>query len=331
MSGLPEGLSHGESDKWYEVPRWAGFFAEVGSRASKLIRGNGRLVVGLAVPTRAYCAAFTAIGALTALLANESGLGDLKAHFDGLSRLPFGTPLWIRQKKRRIYGEFQGTDKSSTDGPRLRILISHNKRTDEKTLLLLPQSKAFDVGVRGSRGGGVPKIQKGKELIDNEAFVRMFFQGADVSPSFMKSQLWCLLVGHAGALRSEIGETEFAFATSGQGAIRGCLQEVLRVRSLVFNTGTFFSDVLGEVQGTETSPVVIFDGARAFLHWRHRFERSDWIVILDRTEPDFPTATDVVNQLFVNRVEDHSIEDALGDLPDSPAAVEILAFREHQR
>ena len=43
MSGLPEGLSHGESDKWYEVPRWAGFFAEVGSRASKLIRGNGRL------------------------------------------------------------------------------------------------------------------------------------------------------------------------------------------------------------------------------------------------------------------------------------------------
>ena len=118
MSGLPERLSHGEGDKWCEVPRWAGFFTEVGSRASKLIRGNGRLVVGLAVPTRAYCAAFTAIGALTALLAYESGLGDVKAHFDGLSRLPFGTPLWIRKKKRRIYGEFQGTDKSPRGWPK---------------------------------------------------------------------------------------------------------------------------------------------------------------------------------------------------------------------
>ena len=174
------------------------------------------------------------------------------------------------------------------------------------------------------RRGGVPKTQKGKELIDNEAFVRLFFQGADVSPSFMKSQLWCLLVGHAGVLRSEIGETEFALAISGQEAIRGCLQEVLRVRSLVFNTGTFFSDVVGQVQGTETSPVVIFDGRCSVLTLPASIERSDWIVILDRTEPDFPTATDVVNQLFVNRIEDHSIEDALGDLPDSPAAVEIL-------
>ena len=192
------------------------------------------------------------------------------------------------------------------------------------------ESKAFEVGVRGSRRGGVPKTQKGKELIDNEAFVRLFFQGADVSPSFMKSQLWCLLVGHAGVLRSEIGETEFALAISGQEAIRGCLQEVLRVRSLVFNTGTFFSDVVGEVQGTETSPVVIFDG-RERSYAAGIDSMLDWIVILDRTEPDFPTATDVVNQLFVNRIEDHSIEDALGDLPDSPAAVEILAFREHRR
>jgi hypothetical protein len=273
----------------------------------------------------------TVADTLTALLASESGLGDVQARFDGLSRLSLGTPMWIRKKKRRIYGEFQGTDKSSVNGPRLRILISHNKRTDEKTLLLLPKSKARDVGVWRSRTGGVPNKQKGRELIGNEAFVRMFFQGADVSSAFTKSQLWCLLVGHAGALRSEIGETEFAFGTSGQDTIRGCLQEVLRVRSLLPDTGTFFSDVVGEVQGTEASPVVIFDGARAFLRWRHRFEHSDWIIILDRTEQDFPIATDTLNQLFVNRDEDDSIKDALGDLPDSPAAVEVLAFREHRR
>ena len=46
-------------------------------------------------------------------------------------------PSWDWKKKRRIYAEFPGTEKSSADGPRLKILISQNKRTDEKTLLLL--------------------------------------------------------------------------------------------------------------------------------------------------------------------------------------------------
>src|SRR5438093_1571564 len=64
-----EGLTHLfwlAGGRWVPVPGWARFIIEVGARAASFHSGEARLVAALALPTRAFAAAFAAAGAVVA-------------------------------------------------------------------------------------------------------------------------------------------------------------------------------------------------------------------------------------------------------------------------
>lgn len=72
-----------------------------------------------------------------------------------------------------------------------------------------------------------------------------------------------------------------------------------------------------------TPHTVIFDGANAFLKSRDYWLKSHNIVLLDRTEPHFQEAVDVINQNYYSRFDDVSVK---GITP--PFGVEHIAYQE---
>ena len=54
-------------------------------------------------------------------------------------------------------------------------------------------------------------------------------------------------------------------------------------------------------------PLVVFDGAGGFLKWRDKWAHCNWIVILDRTEPRFTEAVQVVNEKYLSRIAEGNV------------------------
>jgi len=60
-----------DEGSWYCLPEWADYFISVGRKLAEADRNGGRLVVALAVPTRAYAAAFVSLGMVISDAANR--------------------------------------------------------------------------------------------------------------------------------------------------------------------------------------------------------------------------------------------------------------------
>jgi hypothetical protein len=72
-----------------------------------------------------------------------------------------------------------------------------------------------------------------------------------------------------------------------------------------------------------TPHTVIFDGANTFLKSREYWLKSHNIVLLDRTEPHFQEAVDVINQNYYSRFDDVSLKRIT-----LPFGVEHIAYQE---
>ena len=109
----------------------------------------------------------------------------------------------------------------------------------------------------------------------------------------------------------------------------GTLQDILRIRRLSSTSEAFRSDIFPvrskghAMESEEMAPhLVVFDGAVGFLKWRHIWPHCNWVVILDRTEPRFEEAAQIVNEDYFSRVDEEKLE-----LPDAPpVSVELVSY-----
>lgn len=343
VPGLPEGLHHRDGGVWLKLPDWAAYFASVGSLASTSAGASRKVAVGLVVPTRAYCAAFTALGVLTSTLGEGPTSDGSLVHYQTIARLPIGTPLWLRRKNRKVYAEFDGLDESRGGPPRLRIKVAPNEKGGLTNILSPADSNLIEIRTGGATN--LPGKQKGREIVRNDRFVGQFFDGKDIYSALLQSRLWCVLIGNADRLHGELASTELAIVPSepgdsknllreirrvGSQVPKGCLQELLRPRAIAGVTSSYLCDVVSKAARDETPKVAIFDGARAFLRWRDNLRESNWIVVLDRTEPEFAAAADVLNQRYLRRLASGFVTAALDRLPPAPPSVELLVFEEER-
>lgn len=108
----------------------------------------------------------------------------------------------------------------------------------------------------------------------------------------------------------------------------GVLQDLVRARDLA-GTRRFFRTVIvpsstrpsTEVQALKPN-VVIFDGGRAYLRWRHFWPGARQLVIIDRSLLSSEEAASELSMAFVDRVNESPLIRKL----NVPAGIEAICF-----
>ncbi|MEQ8974167.1 MAG: hypothetical protein RIE73_27700 [Coleofasciculus sp. C1-SOL-03] len=316
------------TDEWTPLPNWGTFFIELGRRVAEWETGSNRLVVALAIPTRAYAAALTAFGVVvTRATLSNSQIEDTNKYFERLCNLSQGTPVTFFNKGRKFKGFYEGLDKSRGQR-RLRIRVE-SRKTGGLTYLV-PLEEAHKIEIRTSPIRNLPKKQNGRKIFAHSKFLEDILGVEKAKTCFNESQLDCIILGKRNLLNKEIKQTNFALNPSFKKI--GVLQDVLRVRHF-FSTDNpaYRSEVFSvtarkrpSLSDSKIPFVTIFDGASSFIKCRDDWRSSHWIILLDRTEIHFQEAVDIVNQDYINRVD----EEEIPNLPSRPPGVELVNYQE---
>lgn len=308
------------------LPEWSYFYMTLGAKAISLDPPqDSRIVIGIASPTRAFAAILLSVGSLLEKSINNVASSD--KYFDRILSLEPGTPVQYRtDNHRRLRGHIDGFKEING---KWQIII----RTAEGTQSYLPLEKYAARITVSESDVTVPKHQQKGRRIESPSDFLISCLGKEASNSHvLESSFDVLLIGKETVLRHEATEVPFwTQKTSSIGQFHeGYLQEILRVQSFSGANHSYKSKCVSLSTEDTTSnigdripPLVIFDGALAFLKHQHFWKKSHLVAIFDRTERQFDDAIQLLNQNHAHRISD---EDNFSiSIPNS---VEMMLFRE---
>lgn len=306
---------------WLPLPEWARFMLDVGARAATTEPRNGRLVIALSLPARAFSAVLAASAAVTASFRASPPDEDAAAHFEYLASLPEGTAIAHHRANSMQHGRLLGVDLDQPDRiPRIRFQTSRGNEDR-----LLPEKLCTEIHVIDERG--TLKVHKQK-LVKEPDFVAHALPGVDVAALSAQTRLDCVLVGIQQSLEGELTAREFGASGDGR-TYEGCLQRIVRARDVGGTRDAYRSAVIPASSDDDETPVtastprlVIFDGAHAFDSWRFRWPHSNWLVLIDRGLPSADVGAAIVNQKYATRLAD---SDAIEDI-GVPPEIESVAW-----
>ncbi|MBC7341777.1 MAG: hypothetical protein H5U02_04925 [Clostridia bacterium] len=315
------------------LPEWCGFFFRLGSIAAAARDPGKRLVVALSVPTRAYAACFVAAGTVIARAPLPvRDLPEPDEHFDRLCRLKIGTPLVYRKGNRKFKGIFAGVTALNNGETRIKVQIANKEGGNLTELLNKEMSLAVSIATIDDIK--LPKKQAGRKIVRRKSFLDSILGKVDSCGFTVTSRMECAILGPVGVLRREVTETRLSIRGPG-GFARGTLQDILRVRRFLSEGKAFRTEIYPasrnmppRLEKGSDPCVVIFDGAAGFLKWRDNWRISNWIVLLDRTGPNFREAVEIVNQEFIKNRIGNCPE---LDIPPVPRGIEIIVYEEGRR
>jgi len=324
----PVNLHFEDSGEWYSLPAWAEYFIGIGKQIARADDPRKRLVTAIVVPTRAFGAAFVSLGIVISDAARRDS-ASAAAHFENLSRLPIGTPVVYRQAPgKTLRGVLQPSELCngkmyikvqvhSTKGGGLTHLVDHSG-----VLLVQP----------AGHSGKLPKSQGTENSRFCNQFVDVLLGEADPVQLGLQSKFCCAIIGKRNALEQEIRKTPLALHVNGTSHAGGMLQDILRVDRFVTGSQSHRSALVPVSSEPPPKDVIervemgtVFDGAHGFLKWAAMWEKSNQVVILDRTEPYFEDAVSAINSRFSQNRSDN-VASLNGVEP--PAGGEVLSFWE---
>lgn len=324
------GLFYAQVKDWIPLPAWARFLIELGFDASVTAAEmpDRRLVIALALPTRAYAASFCVTGVVVARSGMDDDRDQLIAHYERLSALPSGTALTYRKGNRTFPAQFVGTSTHFSGEPCL-VVQTQDKKAGGMTEQV-PLSRSMAVAIAEDQTRRLPKNPTGRQLQVQTEFVQRWLGGVDPLRFATKTQLDCVLVGNLRDSFAEIMQTTFGIRC-GDRILKGTLQDIIRVKRFI-RPGEGYRCKLIPVRDTGRPPAgdqcplfVVFDGAQGFLRARDYWRDSNWIVLLDRTDPHFQEAADLLNAGYAMRPEG---DDPAFMLNGFPRGAAILAYWE---
>jgi hypothetical protein len=329
MTILPQ-LYYRSGGGWTALPYWSQFFIELGATFATCHSNSYRLVAGLAVPTRAFAASLTAVGAVTiSAIANRFTSDDIARHIERFHGLKPDVPLVYRKRNNSL-------QKCTFDGfcihngePCLRIRIEQAG----KSTVTLPSERLLGVDTLSDEMFKLPRHQAIRRIVSDDelAFLSACIGDACAYEHIACSRLECLVIGPVEQIRQEVKETQFAAELADSTFIEGSLNMLGRMRSLLTDCSAYRSDICSPVNTSEnlislgTPHLVVFAGAAGFLKWRDLWRRSHWAVILDRTETHFEEAVAELNQEYIRRRADAKLP---SNLPYAPSGIETVWYQE---
>jgi len=313
---------HGELNL---LPEWAYFYMNLGILIRKIECSQSRIVASLAVPTRAYSAALIMTGAVISAIAENSTSDEVQVRHI-LNQSP-GTPVHVRR----------------TNGRKLKgIIVDFKERNNKKHVVIQTASNEvrwYDLEEYASRITvseteiTVPKNQQQGYMLESpSSFLEGLF-GTDLAQAHvLESSFEALVVGKTTLLQTEMCEMPFWYlnSKSPSHSRSGFLQDIVRIQQFSGANHAYKAQCISssssnsrDSAGNREPPLVIFDGATAFLKHSHLWDKVHQIIILDRTERQFIDAVEAVNQRHAYRL--HDVQDLQIRIP---AGIELMLFAE---
>src|SRR6516225_9787199 len=131
-----------DSGNWYSLPQWAEYFISVGKQLASADQSESRVVTAIALPTRAFGAAFVSLGMVISDAAARDHASE-SAHFEKLFDLPVGTAVIYRPAPgRTLRGVLQPPEEYRG---KLHVRVRVHSRAGGGLTYLIDQSRALQV------------------------------------------------------------------------------------------------------------------------------------------------------------------------------------------
>jgi hypothetical protein len=318
MPALPLLFKRGTG--WERVPDWAEFFRVIGRCSIKEELRDA--TIGVLVPTRAYVAAFVALGAVEASLALPS------AGFEELENLEPGTKLSVNQAGDQVKFTF---DRYATERGRRGMWVLNEA---DGLGSFLPESQWFRITL-GDHGlvkpVPVPKERSAPNW--DEKFVKSVLGVNDLGPLLLGNRLVAVIVGAKVELSRELESEPFAVKSESGSHAEGHLEDIIRTRSFATNVhaNSFRTEVLSARHPTlaqnirDMHPkVFISDNPTAFLRHRDAMTGGCRVAIFDLTARDASQMIREFDNEYAARSRD---EPGWPFDEDPPPGVSVSVFR----
>lgn len=105
---INRGIYYVQDNRHVELPDWCYCCLKLGAVIANASPPDRRLVLALAVPTRAYVAAFIGTGIVTERLGRETATVPQEDHIERLRGVEKGTPVIIHEDMKKVKGIFMG-------------------------------------------------------------------------------------------------------------------------------------------------------------------------------------------------------------------------------
>jgi hypothetical protein len=327
-------LFYNDEIQWRPVPSWSRFFIELGAAIAEESNNLNRVVIGLALPTRAYAACFAALGVITQRVVINNQKEEILKYYEKIVNLPIGTDLIYRNPS--LNKAFKARYEGCTTMENQQCIQLTIQKKHKLSKIVRPQD-VLRISI-ANNPVNLPTYQKGYSLEpSNDKFLDSFLDdwvGQISSRQFMTSStLDCLIMGNKNLLRTEIEDASLAVPSDihSQTFVSGCFQDILRVRSFNLENSGYHCDVLAsyndakEQKQGEKPFVTIFDNALSYLRWRDYWKTSHSIVLLDHTDTHCNDAVAQLNEDFVNRRSGESWNNLITNIP---TGIEMMSYRE---
>jgi hypothetical protein len=204
-------------------------------------------------------------------------------------------------------------------------------RTDEGTERYVSLENAAKIEVLDEDSITLPRNQRGHLIEPPGPLLAAVADEALVATLLTRSQTDCVLVGSAAAVaKVELTTAEFAIRDGAREYTIGTLQDLLRARTYLKRGTAYRAHVLSA--GSRHIPAfasrleplaALFDGGLAYVKWAEFWKRTHRILVLDRTDRRFEDAVRLVNQEYVERRIDRTLD---CPLPNPPRGVDLMVF-----
>lgn len=317
---MPINLCYSDMKGVMPLPDWAAWFINAGAWLGRDVSSDTRLVVAIALPTRAHAAALLGFGLVCGRTSMSVSETDLYEHIARLRALPIESPVAYRAGSKRYKGRFLGF-RTTDSGEHIGIFVG-GKGSDSwwQPIEYAYRYEPID-DPRHIEGKRISARRIGKhqqfliQCCGSEERARMLIS---------HSRLECIIVGQPTLLHPEITETSFVSNNA-----QGTLQEVLRADSFLRPGEAYRSTILPMSRTPECNDrpaphIVIFDGAKGFLRWRDQWPSAHQAVILDYTDHDYADALSEVNRAYIYRLAE---ADPVS-IPPPPKELAVMVYRE---
>ena len=317
-----DNLHYQKSEEWFSVPAWANFFLNLGESLSNYDYPNTRFTIALALPCRSYATALIACGIVCGRSQVHLGESD-QEYYEKILAIEEGTPLIYRdgnRKKNAIKRENLFYNEKWHIG----IQVDEGFKT---TIFIAPEHVRL-IEVSNKETVALPLQQKGREIPPPSRLAKAVLGDPEVYNFILQSRLDCVLIGPLSLLQEEF-KANFAKKQSTEADELGWLADLSRVREFQPPGSAYRSSIFPAASKDNSKLLIepdpyayIFDGPYGFIKWRDWCRKSNWIVLLDRTDPNFNYAATLVNQEYLSRSEKvRKIK-----IPPMPSNVEAMAF-----
>lgn len=313
-------LHYKYDQEWWPLPEWAGFFLSLGEALAKINAEDNKYVMAIAVPTRAYAAAFIGSGFAISNLLNRSY--EDAEYIDLIHSLPEGTSVKFFDNgkvKKAIKKNIQSYNGVALVGIQI----------EGGTTQYIRPENVHKIQVADKNYEHLPNRQTGRNVVPPSELLNALFP--DKAHDYVyKTKIEGIIVGSKNALQQESILPLATLSESKKQHSPGNLNDLFRVEGFTLNnTGHRFAvhasanNDISMMPVENQNPVAIFDGALGFVKWKELFRKNNWIVILDRTDPNFSDAVGQINSEYTFRLENPITP----SLPLPLSGMEMMFFR----